>query len=236
MKKTNFWSADIRFLSEEEISEKVFKNLLTKEKFSILFLEPNTMYHLLFDREFQNALLPHTIFVPSSKFIASLVGNLKESNNVTYVKESSAIFRSLRHISDYHYRILLIDSSDKIVSRFKKNINSSIRGSSLNIIGIHNIYTKKHKNQKIETIRKIEPDIAIVGDNVIKFIKLIHKDRELLKNSSLIFSNSGVKIIAGSFGIKTIFSKAKRFLESVMIFLWFLKERILITLRGKKWK
>ena len=119
----------------------------------------------------------------------------------------------------------MIEKSNRIVSRFKKNINSSIRGSSLNIIGTYNTWNQKNRAQKIETLKKIEPDITIIGNNVVKFIKMLKKDNKTFNSSSFIFSTEGLKVIAGT-RRKDFFGILKLVFETGVILFWFLFQKI----------
>lgn len=225
---------NIKYLKEEEISELIFRKLLDKQRFSIIFLDANLMYRLLVDREFFKSLPQDGIIIPSSKFVSFIISNLINTDTIQPVRESSTLFKSLRSISDYNYRILVVEKNEKIASRFKKHITSSIRDSDLNIIGIYNVFSNRMKNQKIETIRKIEPDITIVGSDIVRFAKLLSKDKKLLNRSSIIFSNSGVKIIAGFSSIFEVFRTVLKLLQSFVIILWFVKEKIVLLFRGRK--
>lgn len=237
MNVKTLYTLNIKYLKEDEISEVIFRKLLDKQKFSIMFLDTNLMYHLLVDKEFIKSLPQDIIIIPSSKFVSFIISNLINSNNTHNtlpVRESSTLFKGLRNISDYNYRILVIERNDRIASRFKKHIISSIRDSDLNIIGIYNIFSPRMRNQKIETIRKIEPDVTIVGSNIVRLVKLLHKDKKILNQSSLIFSNNGVKIIAGFSSILEAFRLPLKFLQSTFILLWFVKEKIVLLFRGKR--
>lgn len=212
---------NIHFLKEEDISEMVFKKLIDKENFSILFLDTRLFCRIVFDKEFRNSLPKDTILVPSSKIVAFILIKLLKLKSGNTIRESSCIFKTLKSISDYPYRILVIESTDKIVSRFKKNIMATLRGASFNIVGIYSVFFGKGKQQKIETVKKIEPDIAIVGDNIVRFVKLISKNKDMLKNASFIFSMNGIKVIAGVGGIRRILGKIISFMEFFVVFGWF---------------
>lgn len=221
MEKFSLQNSNIKFLSDDEISEMVFKKLIDRDKFSLLFLDIRMFCRFLFDKDFRTYLPSNTILVPSSRVVSFVLVKVLKLKSGEYLKESSCIFKTLRAISDYPYRILVVESSDKVVSRFKKNIMASLRDASFNIIGIYSIFYGKSKLQKIETIKKIEPDIAIVGDNVVKFIKLMSRNKDMLRNASFIFSLNGVKVIAGVGGLKRVFGKVISFFEFFVVFGWF---------------
>ncbi|MFN4244877.1 MAG: hypothetical protein ACK4F9_01835 [Brevinematia bacterium] len=223
---------NIKFMNDEEISETVLRKLINKEKFLFIFLNIEIFYKILTDKEFKNSLKDFTIIV-SSKFVGFIISKLEHLRNYHITKESSCIFRILKSISDYHYRIFVIEKSSKVVSRFKKNIYSSINSSSLNIIGTYNTWNKKNRMQKIETLKKMEPDITIVGSDITKFIKIFKKDEKLLKNFSFIFSNSGLKVISGV-SRNSLTRSVKTFFEAVIIFFWFLLQKI-SEIRRKLW-
>lgn len=234
MKRSITSNLDIKFISEEEISEIIFKKLLDEETFCFVFLNTNVLFRLIFDEEFRKSFPQNTIFVPSSKFVGFIISNLIDHKSHSTIRESSCIFKVLKTISDYHYRVLVVEKSDSIVSKFKKNFRSSLRDSSLNIIGIYNIFGRRVKDKKIETMRKIEPDITIVGRNIPKVVKLLAKDKKLLKDSSFVFSSDGIRVIAGVGGFELFLEKIKMFFESIIIVLWFLFKKIGKVLKGGK--
>lgn len=227
MRITKIEDLNLRFLQEDEIAEMVFRNLIDKKKFSILFLNTRLFCRILFDREFRVALPKDTILVPSSKIVAFVLEKLLKLKNRNSIKESSCIFKTLKLISDYPYRILVVESTDKIVARFKKHVMSTLRDASFNIVGIYSIFFGRDRKQKIETVRKIEPDIALVGDNIVKFVKLVAKNKDMLKESSFVFSLNGMKVIAGVGGIRRALSKIIAFFESFVILGWFVSKSIL---------
>ncbi|MCX8028398.1 MAG: hypothetical protein N2712_00165 [Brevinematales bacterium] len=236
--RSNAWLRNVSFLTEEEISEMVFRKLLDKKNFTLLLLDTNLLYSFIFDNDFNKSLPENTIIVPSTKFSKFIVSRLLNSKPTAIIREPSTVFKLIRSISDYHYRILIIERNEKIVLKFKKNIKSSLRDSSLNIIGIYNIFGYKNRSEKMETMRKILPDLTIVGTSIVKFVKFLKKDsdtygdKKLLKESSIIFSSRGVKGIAGVGGILQVLVDLRNFLKSIPIFLWLLKEEIARLLRG----
>lgn len=220
----------IKFLSEEEISEIVFRKLLDREKFSILFVNTKVLYHLILDREFRSVIPSNTLFIPSSRFVSFVVSNLAKLKENTPVRESSAIFRMLKAISDYHYRVLLVGRSGKVVSKFKKHISSSIRDSSFNLVGIFGILSKRTRQQKMETMKKMEPDITIVGGNIVKLLKLMRKNG-FSDNFSLVLASEGVGVIAGVDGVGGLFRRIEVLLKGVIVLLWFIKEKFVSLFR-----
>lgn len=219
---------DIAFsnVTEEELSETVLLRLVQKEKLSIVFVNTKMFFHLIFNGNFRKIVGKYEFIVPSSGFISFILSKLT-GTDFHKVKESSCLFRIVRKISDYNYRILLIGKNEKMVTKFKKNISSSIPSLLANIVGIYDIYNKKTSNKKLEAIRKIEPDIIIFGDRVIKHLKFFHKKREIILSSSLIFSSNGAKVISGiGFEREKILNFFTNLFEGFIIVLWFAYKKL----------
>ncbi|MGC8766211.1 MAG: WecB/TagA/CpsF family glycosyltransferase [Brevinematia bacterium] len=232
MHKTKIYDIELSQITEEELSEIALLRLIEKKRFSVVFVNTNIFFRLIFDKNFRKVLKEYELILPSSGFISGILSNLLEVNFLK-IKESSCIFRILRKISDYNYRILIVGKDEKMVSKFKKNILSSMHFSLANIIGIYNIYDKRETSKKLETIRKLEPDIIVFGDKITKHLKFFGKNPDIVKKSSLIFSNSGVKVISGT-GFETV--KVLNFFTNIfqgsVILLWFLFKKLKKIIRG----
>ena len=80
MKKNILDTLNIQIISEEEISEIVFRKLINKEKFLFLFTNTSVFYHILTDKEFRNNLNEVTLII-SSKFLNFVISKLKNTKN-----------------------------------------------------------------------------------------------------------------------------------------------------------
>lgn len=235
MEQVNIKGVKISLLSEEEIAEKVLKNLIDKSKFYLLFINTNVFFHILFDKEFREIIKKYDFLIIASNFIKFIISKIKKININHTIRESSTLFKILKNISDYYYRILVVDKSKKTVTKFKKHINLTFQNMESNLICLYDIFDNKGKKERIKTITKLEPDIVIFSNRIIKTSKFLNSNKSLLKNSSIIFSSKGVKIIAGLFNIfSKIIELIKTFLQSILIIIWFFKEEILQLL--KNWK
>jgi len=224
----------ISFLTEEEISEFVFRGLLDKKKFFMIFADSRVLYNIIYNREYRK-LLENKIVIPSSKVFSFVSGLLFGVKDVKIVKESSTIFKIIRNISDYYYRLAVVSGSEKETLRFKNNLKLNFPEMKLNMIGFNKIFGKYKHKEKIEILKKFEPNLAIFDTVSLNFVGFIEKNKDLFAKTSVIMSGRGVKIISG---VRHTFRDSLNMLKCafsyVFISFWVLKEKFLMLFSEKR--
>jgi len=220
--------------SEEEISELAFRKLLDKDRFFIIFADAKVLFNLIYSDEYRK-LVSGKLIIPSSKIFGFVAKLLFGVSDVSVAKESSTIFKVIKNISDYYYRVAVIASSDKMASKFKNNLKLSFPEMKLNIMGLSKILSKHKHKERIEMLKKLEPNLIIFDTASFKFIRFINKNKELFEDASIIMSSRGVELISGVRNILgSIIEATKRFFSWVFVVLWVLKEKILMIFSKKK--
>ncbi len=222
-------------LHDEEVSELVFRKLLDKDKFFIIFADAKVLFNIIYIDEYRK-LVSGKMIVPSSKLFGFVTRLLFGVNDISIVKESSTLFKVIKNISDYYYRIAVVASNEKMASKFKNNLKLSFPEMKLNIVGLSRILSKHKHKERIEMLKKLKPNLVIFDTVSFKFVKFINKnDKELFQEYSVIMSSRGVELISGVRNVvDNVIEVTKRFLSWVFVALWVLKEKVLMIFNEKK--